>query len=777
MVPELFVERRSVSAVAERDASWLATAKQVGAPTPSQLANDLQGKAITEGWDVVHAMSAGKVNDLFQRQFVLDLALNSDLPPVNGAVPIIANYSVEFVDVVLANPLIAFNPQLQPQTAALTIPILSGLVHTIASSGTVKTVVATQWITPADGYSITGVVPLGSVQGEVETDHDVVLQIENAADFVANLGMSDAVGTTLGQYFLTFIKDNANGYDYKLGTLSTSPNGTDLTPVNPFKIGTQVDSHDPTDVGRVLFFIPTKYNPSGGDQPVLTVANVVPAGMDTALFVSSEVVFSQILQPAIQSQLSAASPSISAQQSQGGAYSLQITGGGFDIGVVHFVPSWSTSEYWSGTESNNIRLNQESVTVPINGISVTPAVNSIDISGSPSWGQPWVVGQPAPHIGMYYQGGTVSMTANVNSTNVGSVDAQDNVTFSADVGVGVSFAHSTIWQQIFSDGQASDAVGGQVQSAAQSALQSGFGFTLPQIGAFAVSSLAFPDEGVMRFSDVFIPGDLVLFGTIAASGTSVTPPLAQIDTSETATFTATAAGANVPVTWSCSQGTISSDGVYTPTSVLSRPTVVVITATPTADPTQPSYAAVIVSPAQVQVSPLILVTEAGSSTQAFAASLPGSTAAPSWSISPAVGSIDPSGGIYTPPPTVTSPTVVTVTATMGAATGTATVVVFPTQPSGLDVQPYVTTPLGPGDTQAFTATGPGGNVPVTWSLIPEVGSIDPSTGLYTAPSQVASPQAALVVATDTQGSASGGTAVVLVAPAQGWTGDAIVRPA
>jgi len=250
------------------------------------------------GWDVVHAMSVGKVNELFDRQFVDDLAAQSTLPPITGTIPIVASLSMELVDLVLGDPLIRFDPTLEPQTARLTIPIISGLAHLVAASGSELTVLSTQWISEADGYTVTGLVPLASVEGEVDKC-DIVLQIDDGHGFASDLAVSGAAGTVLGEFFLSFLQQHAAGYRYSLGTLVTASNGTNLTPQKSFRLATQVDVTDPTDPGRVLLFIPTEYIPGGGSQTVLQLADVIPAGMDTTLFVASGTLFGGIIKTAI----------------------------------------------------------------------------------------------------------------------------------------------------------------------------------------------------------------------------------------------------------------------------------------------------------------------------------------------------------------------------------------------------------------------------------------------------------------------------------------------
>jgi hypothetical protein len=202
-------------------------------------------------------------------------------------------------------------------------------------------------------------------------------------------------------------------------------------------------------------------------------------------------------------------------------------------------------------------------------------------------------------------------------------------------------------------------------------------------------------------------------------------------------------------------------GVYTPPAKIAQSRVVVVTAT---EKDQQAYAAVVVTPAQVQVTPIMSVFRAGDPSQRFVAVLPGVTEKPGWKLSASVGTVDEKGD-YTPPAKVDKPTAVTLTARLGTETGSAQIVVFPFPcwPAEVQVSPYAPAPLGPGATQRFTATDDEKPVEVAWSLIPQTGTID-KNGLYTAPDTVTTPQAVLVVAPDPRQPDHYSTAVVLLTP-------------
>jgi hypothetical protein len=162
----------------------------------------------------------------------------------------------------------------------------------------------------------------------------------------------------------------------------------------------------------------------------------------------------------------------------------------------------------------------------------------------------------------------------------------------------------------------------------------------------------------------------------------------------------------------------------------------------------------------VSVSPLTAAM-APSQSQQFAATVVNTTnKAVTWSVTPAVGSVSPTG-LYTAPSSAPSQTV-TVTATSVAdATRSASATVTFVATVGVTVAP-ATAMLGSSQTQQFTATvANGSNTAVTWSVTPLVGSVS-ATGLYTAPATPAG-QTVLVKATSVADATRSASAVITLA--------------
>ena len=147
-----------------------------------------------------------------------------------------------------------------------------------------------------------------------------------------------------------------------------------------------------------------------------------------------------------------------------------------------------------------------------------------------------------------------------------------------------------------------------------------------------------------------------------------------------------------------------------------------------------------------------------------------------WSLSPSVGTLGTgspgTGGTwinsYKAPTLISSRQTITITATSAADGVTAASVQIQLTPLAITVlvSPSSVT-LNAGQTQEFSATVTGISVTgVTWSISPQVGTIDPNSGLYAAPATIATSQKVTVTATSVFDTTVTGTAsVTLQAPA------------
>jgi len=228
----------------------------------------------------------------------------------------------------------------------------------------------------------------------------------------------------------------------------------------------------------------------------------------------------------------------------------------------------------------------------------------------------------------------------------------------------------------------------------------------------------------------------------ASPAASVNPATATVAPSGTKQFAVLNLPSGASVNWSVSpaEGSISAAGVYTAPSDVASQTTITVTAKNSS--TLLGTASVTLQPSPTaSVSPST-ATLAPSGTKQFSVENLPSGDTVTWSISPAKGSIS-SSGLYTAPSSVASQTTVTVTAKSSSTVlGTASVTLQPSPTAS--VSPSTAT-LAPSGTKQFSVENLPSGDSVTWSISPTTGSIS-SSGLYTAPSSVASQTTVTVTA-------------------------------
>ena len=280
---------------------------------------------------------------------------------------------------------------------------------------------------------------------------------------------------------------------------------------------------------------------------------------------------------------------------------------------------------------------------------------------------------------------------------------------------------------------------------------------------------------------------------------SVLPSFAVLQAGSTLSFKVLENGSPTQsVTWSLKPvvGTIGSDGVYRAPASITSPQTVLVTAMSMSSGQQavgtlsllPSGVQAPTSPTvgiSVDVMPTSASLAAGDSARFIARVLGAHNGGVTWSYSPQVGTM--SNGYYLAPSTIPySQTVILTASSLEDPSKTASVPILllgsngaaPTQPSigspastNTVGQPPVSVQLSPSSTfmsagknQQFSATVNGSlNTAVTWSLVPQVGSV--VNGLYTAPALLNAQANVTIMATSVADPTKTASAAITLQPA------------
>jgi hypothetical protein len=218
------------------------------------------------------------------------------------------------------------------------------------------------------------------------------------------------------------------------------------------------------------------------------------------------------------------------------------------------------------------------------------------------------------------------------------------------------------------------------------------------------------------------------------------------------------------------------NGLYTAPSSISAQTTVTLMATDF-DLNATASASIVLLPSSApQPSPLSLTPATASlgAGQSATFSASGSSAGVSWALSPAVGTI--SNGVYTAPSSISTSQTVTLTATSlsNASQSASAIISLVASPLTIQLSPSSAT-LTPGQTAQFTPTlSNGQSASVSWSLVPNVGSV--ANGLYTAPASVTTQTTVTLVATNLSSPSNTASATITVQPKASQSGSISLTP-
>ena len=720
--------------------------------SPPALVNDMQGTSMTEGWDAIVAISAQDVNSIFQTTFANNCS-QGETNTISATTNIPDGLEAQLINLVLGQPLIQFSPSNQSQQASLTIPMLGGICVQLVQGSDASGVISIQLITASQNYAITGDVPLSSVQGQVKDQTEVILDIANGQNFSAQLGFGQATQTALGAALQDALVQSS-GYTYSLGTIFSGAGGS-LAPVS-FEIGTQV-SGDPDDYGRVLLFVTTTGTP--GTTTTLSNTNLIPQGYSSALFISSSKFFSDLLATTINNTLwsvVATDRSCTPEQSDTGASYLTI-----DADLVSgtlYVPE--NQPTWMTGRCNGVTSDRWLFGMSLGPMIWQAANNCVQLQAFTTDPQRDMIFVPP---NMVCQQLTISFDVAYSATYTPYIDTTTNdIVFDGSSSFSINCISNIPPDEYGFD--ASDAIS-QVQNAAQTLFGKATAFTLPDIAAFTLDTLLFPNQSSINLETVYLPGDLVAFGNVASGNIQISPSMPTLAAGQSVSFTAVIPPGD-SVQWMAEKGSIDQNGLYTAPSVVNRGSISWVTAQ-SSKTGQTASAVVALEPDILIVNPIFVLSWAENAVQAFTAAGPGIEGeSVTWSISADgggdPGTIDGSGN-YTPPGSATGPMIVTVTAASNGISGTANILLLSIFPCWGGVSPSFVE-LKSGAKQAFSTQLPFATSGITWSVLPAAGGTIDNDGNYTAPSGISTVEVVCVIATQDSNNWNS-VSIVLLKPA------------
>lgn len=752
-----------------------------------ELNNRMQGRSITLEWDALVFMNKTKVNALLEQQYINNLNSASFLKRISGQVDMTPDGEeyLEMGDLILTHPRLSFEKaDMSDSRVTATMDIVSGTVSYGIKGGTHvrPTILYSYSVGVHQGATLTMDINLAASKGTVNQQGKVVVDIGEGFNCRCNLVNNDKSQEDLGNYFKAlFLQQAPEHRMYTLGMLDLRD--IDVLAPEEFIIRTMATedgknrNSDDHGEGAVVLLVRTKGNNKVGKEPTEdSLDYLIPNDRDPngkalysgALVVASRAMFDWYMEKDLREKIGN-NLYFEWEQSNVVARQLHAVTGGMELPSVYLEYQSNMNEYWltnigprrlefkvaspgqalkvassrdgdyllewGGRQVHNMNLRM------YNPINIPPTVNKpFNLYPSPS-----VVLRLTPSV----DPATNKVSIKFNAE---SVECPLDFTEYDDVGGALPY----IWREGFEE---------QVVAPLKKAFDVFADLELTEVSVLAISNLLFPEQHVLHLTTARFPGDLLLVGHIDPKETTFTldPLLPMMQAGTKLKFTIRQLGFKADnVKWSVrgldgTPSTVGSivDGEYTaPDAPSLQSTAVrnVVTASyidPDTGLEVTASAMVTVALSGVVVTPGInLIDMSDRKEVKFTASTLGEGPLV-WTPLSGPGTLVPDGALatYTPPQADLPDGALQVAQFQVEDTSsgekTIATVLLRQGYFGLNVEPAIHPGLRPKGTTLLRA--PGTPEMQKWEIVYGGGSIDPATGIYTAPSSLSSPYAVVKV--------------------------------
>ena len=494
----------------------------------SEILTTMKGESITNNWDVVCAMSAARLTQLFEEKYNNGFLVHD----VEHRVDVFGVAFVE-VDLKIRHPLVSFIPG-SPDKIRLTMRIKEGVSQVVDINGNPNEDYQQKFL-PQDRIEdepyIDAIVPLQGLRGEVDNEEVIINFDDEEASWRVDVNMDpllkDFTQTAIKGYF----RENVAGRDYSLGTLiyKDNPDLIDLTPTSFRFAATAEKTGDGTEsIGSLLLFINVKGGRDLGGRPLSLnkIVNPVPNGFSTALIISSRVLMSVAIYPSFSKlgPVEKVMPIHEYEENKGqenifGLWKLRCIGGTRRLGKPG-------TDFGQGVDLRGIRF-PEDVEVSLSGLHLEVDGDKGINSTHPKTTQTYPFqrqythgGGSIPYWKTYHVDIHFESNGKYNSSILESEDQQGVVFNDKNINATVTYSNDTSgWWNGPQGKRIAEAIDKQFKEDYENLIL----FDMKGISTFAVSNLLFPEDRVIEFGKkddgtndqgVYIPGDMLIVGRV-----------------------------------------------------------------------------------------------------------------------------------------------------------------------------------------------------------------------------------------------------------------------
>lgn len=743
----------------------------------------MEGKSVTRGWDAIVTMNRAKVNQLLEQQYITQFNQDSFLRRIHGSVALTSDgYEVlELTGLLLSKPRLSFeNASLQDSRAHLTMDIVSGMVaYKVAAPGVPARITSSYAVTEQHQFQLVMEVELQAVTGAVGKKGEVVLDLGEGYDFRCNLVDQPLAQEALGGFFhKLFKRQPASFRRYVLGMLDFDPD--DKLAPRSFRVRTQAAPggkdrrSDSYGEGAVVLFVRTRENPEEGAIPDdendfrYLIPDDREAGSGKPLYsgsliLASRSVFDWFIQGHLEREIGDGLSLLRNSESNDLARGLTARAGIWNLGEVD---AWVPGTPINYTMKNNVPLDlpfasQGNGAVPFEVKTITGGLIKVAWSDSSVFEFYFTRQHGVQHD---HEDADVRLSYEFELQLKATVDPATSKVVFERVGGSSSASSQKLNGDIELDASLMDVLDQILKDMIASMSQRLQNIRLPELDLFAINHLLFPEQNALLLTHAAVPGDLALFGHIDPKQTALKlePSMVNIVAGTQQQFNlldAQLKGKAGTVTWSVrsidgsrAQGEIDKNGRFTAPPrerMLGQAVRNIVTATLKQADGQTltaSALAVVVAEAMV-VTPSMATVDLRQPKPVTlkAASLGGGTI--TWALRSGPGSLQANGNqaVYTPPASLALPLMplssALIEATDTSSGDKALVTVLLLQSIFvLELAPAFHPGLPPGGSARVRLADAG--LPtdgIRWSVTAGEGTVDPATGVFTAPAKISMP--------------------------------------
>ncbi|ECR0980042.1 hypothetical protein F0W99_20675 [Salmonella enterica] len=516
------------------------------------LLKSLKNKTVTLGWDAVAIYDREHTNMLMEQQYVRKMAEGSHFPSFSKTITDVGNSQKIVMDSMLFGaPLISFeDSNIESSYVKVRIEFVSGTISLISGGGNITIINRIDDINSVNGYAIELKVALENVNGSIDKQGQV--QINFASSSLLNVTFPGMVlPAIVMDLFRDYFKNNP--VTYVINTIDVS--GDNILTPQKFIVRTQsapgATQREAANYGNgaVLVFIATRANPSGGNYPANNYPWLLPVGSSSTLVLSSRVLFSDIIKPNIDSLFDKGQWALARvdESVKDSAYYLKVDSASIiNEPLTMYV---NNKEVWTGSVSPPpYKKILKDVELPFKHVSLLPNSTGFELSVwggekfDVDFGARWyhcetsVNGQTCGDSYFNYKYDFYF----TNSVHYKAEDSNNNdVIFKkTDGSIYVmgdyeppTWWHGT-WEKELSD---------EFSSIITKKMERFNKINIPEIKVSLIQHLIFSSDVEIKISDIYVPGDMVLFGALAPKSTAfrIDPLRSVVGLNTTKQFTVT----------------------------------------------------------------------------------------------------------------------------------------------------------------------------------------------------------------------------------------------